>query len=361
MRSRRGGKSRTVASPDPSNHPVRTAATLPLPSERIEVVAVGASAGGVEALVRLVGGLPGDLAAAVFIVLHIGQSGTSTLARILDRAGALPAATAIDGEPVDPGRIYVAPPGFQLTLAGGTVSVRRSPRENGHRPAVDPLFRSAAEAFGPRAAAVVLSGTRDDGTRGLATVKRLGGVTLVQDPDEARYDGMPRSGLTHVEVDGIMRCDELAAAIVALTRHADQREQTAPARLHPLPGGAPSTVRPSRFVCPDCGGVLSERREGEVEYFRCSVGHAWSFETLFAEQADQLEAALWAAVRSLEDRAVLLRRMAHRAVHSGRSISAGAMEQRAGETAAQAATLRSALARVTTAVPDAPDDVASDQ
>lgn len=184
--------------------------------ESIEVVALGASAGGVEALTRLVSLLPADFPAAVFVVLHLLESGTSRLAAILGRAGALPVETARDGAPVVPGRVAVAPPGVHLTLDGAVMRLGDGPRERGHRPAVDPLFRSVAEHRGPRAAAVVLSGTGSDGTRGLLEVKRRGGVAFAQDPAEARYDGMPRSARTHVALDGVLGCEALASTLVRL-------------------------------------------------------------------------------------------------------------------------------------------------
>jgi two-component system chemotaxis response regulator CheB len=315
--------------------PARIARELPLRPQPVEVVAIGASAGGVEALTRLVALLPGDLRAAVFVVLHVMEGATSVLPRILSRAGSLTAANAREGEPVEAGRVYVAPPGSHLTLEGAVVRVGRGPRENGHRPAVDPLFRGAAESFGPRAAAVVLSGTRDDGTAGLQKIKRLGGVTLVQDPAEALYDGMPRNAIAHVAVDGVLTCDELAAAIVRLIGEAPISAGAAggvaadPTRLHPLPAASAQA-----------GAASSER--------------------LFAGPSDQLEVALWAAIRSLEDRAVLLRGMARRARDQRRPNSAGSFETRAREAGERAATIRTALEQRTALSQSAIGDVANE-
>ncbi len=158
---------------------------------RHELVVVGASAGGVETLRRLVSELPADFEASVAIVLHVLASGRSVLPAILDRAGPLPARHAADGDPIEPGTIVVAPPNCHLIVEGDRWRVTRGPRENGHRPAIDPLFRTAARAFGPRAIGVILSGALDDGTAGLRTIKICGGATLVQDPDEAQYPAMP--------------------------------------------------------------------------------------------------------------------------------------------------------------------------
>jgi two-component system chemotaxis response regulator CheB len=310
--------------PESHGAPARTARELPLPPQPVEVVAIGASAGGVEALTRLVSLLPGDLRAAVFVVLHVMEGATSVLPQILSRAGPLRAANARDGELVEAGRIYVAPPGNHLTLDGAVVRLGRGPRENGHRPAVDPLFRTAAESFGPRAAGIVLSGTRDDGTAGLQKIERLGGVTLAQDPAEALYDGMPRNAIAQVAVDAVLTCAELAAAIARLTAVApisggsSERAGAAPTQLHPS-------------------------RAGAVD-----------------EQSDQLEAALWAAIRSLEDRAVLLRGMARRAREQQRPNSAFSFETRAREAGERAATIRTALENTTAIAQSVIDDVANE-
>jgi two-component system chemotaxis response regulator CheB len=313
---------------EPHGVPARSARELSLPPQPIEVVAIGASAGGVEALTRLFSLLPGDLRAAVFVVLHVMEGATSVLPQILSRAGRLTAANARDCETVEAGRVYVAPPGCHLTLDGAVVRVTRGPRENGHRPAVDPLFRTAAESFGPRVAGIVLSGTRDDGTAGLMKVERLGGVTLVQDPAEALYDGMPRNAIAQVAVDGVLTCDELAAAIARLTADA------------PISGGSPGGAGAApTLLCPRPAGTAEQ-------------GHAAHF--------DQLEAALWAAIRSLEDRAVLLRGMARRARDERRPNSARSFEARAREAGQRAATIRTALEHTTAITPSATDDVANE-
>jgi two-component system chemotaxis response regulator CheB len=183
-----------------------------------DIVVVGASAGGVEALSRLVRDLPADFPAAVFVVLHVPASGTSVLPTILDRTGPLPAAHAVEGEQIRAGSIYVAPPDRHVLIRSAAVRVERGPKENGARPAIDPLFRSAASAYGPRVVGVILSGTLRDGTIGLAAVKLQGGTTIVQDPEDALYPAMPRSAIGEVGPDAILPAAEIGAALVELTR-----------------------------------------------------------------------------------------------------------------------------------------------
>ncbi|HEV2743893.1 MAG TPA: chemotaxis protein CheB, partial [Rubrobacter sp.] len=166
-----------------------------------DVVTIGGSSGGVEALARLVGGLPADLPAAVLVVVHFPEGAPSALPRILSRSGPLEAVHPGDGDPVEKGRIYVAPPGLHLLMEDGRVRLARGPKENGHRPALDPIFRTAALEYGPRAVGVVLTGSLDDGTAGLAAIKARGGVAVVQDPEDALFRSMPESALRHVDVD----------------------------------------------------------------------------------------------------------------------------------------------------------------
>jgi two-component system, chemotaxis family, protein-glutamate methylesterase/glutaminase len=320
-----------------------------------DIVVAGASAGGVEALVELVRGLPDDFPAALFVVLHVPSHGTSVLPAILARAGPLAAAHANDGEEICPGRIYVAPPDHHLLLRRGRVRVVRGPRENGHRPAVDPLFRTAARWYGRRTVGVVLSGTLDDGTAGLAAIKRRGGIAIVQHPEDAHFTGMPDSALENVEVDHCRAASEIGAILGELVRQPVSVEGEAPMsedmqreaeiaefELDAIESdGHPGAV--SGFTCPECNGALWELRDGNVLRFRCRVGHAYSSATLLDEQAATLETALWTAFRALEERAALARRLLERAKAGGHNYAVTRFAEQAREAEERAAVVHQAL------------------
>jgi two-component system chemotaxis response regulator CheB len=312
------------------------------------IVVVGASAGGVEALADLAASLPDDLDAAVFVVLHLPATGTSALPEILRRHGPLPAAHVKDGETIQPGRIYVAPPDHHVLLRTGHVHLSRGPRENGHRPAIDPLFRSAAREYATRVVGVVLSGALDDGTAGLLAIKSRGGVAVVQKPTDAPYPGMPGNALEHVQVDHVLAAASMGKLLTRLVADLpDAPPEPAPAdmrlevemegfSLKAFEGDHPG--EPSGFSCPDCNGVLWEIQTEGLRRYRCRVGHAWSPESLLIQQSEALEAALWLALRSLEERAALSRRLSEPARRRGHSITATRFEEQAAE-AQQAARL----------------------
>jgi two-component system, chemotaxis family, protein-glutamate methylesterase/glutaminase len=284
---------------------------------RHDIVVVGASAGGVEALRRMIARVAEDLDATIFVVLHLPANAHSALPQILERAGPLPVRHATDGEAPDRGVVYVAPPNAHLLLHDGRMALLHGPTENGHRPAIDPLFRSAASAYGPRVIGVILSGALDDGTAGLLAVSRSGGLTMVQSPEEALYPSMPKSALDAVPVDIVGDADELGERLAELVHHPSPgmrfRSENAGGDYaeRALEGGGALEMRgrPSRFTCPDCGGSLWDSLdEGEAK-FRCRVGHSWTAAALLNEQADTLEQALWTALRALAERADLARRM----------------------------------------------------
>ena len=322
-----------------------------------DIVVVGASAGGIEALREITRRLPPDLPASLFVVIHFPQGGTSVLPEILSRDGPLPAVHAVQGEPIVRGRIYVAPPDYHLLLEDGALRLSRGPRENGLRPAIDPMFRSAAVAFGPRVIGVVLSGNLDDGTSGLAAVKRRGGVALVQDPNQAMYSSMPKSAIAHVRVDRVAPASDIASAIVECVTDPFEGGGTSPmdeealeveyaeVDVHAIetPDEHPGEV--SAFSCPDCGGVLWQIQEGDFVRFRCRVGHGWTADALVAEQGEQVDDALWAALRALEERASLLRGIAARYRRSGTGSIAERFEARATQMEHRAHVVRDLLVR----------------
>jgi two-component system chemotaxis response regulator CheB len=338
---------------------------------RRDIIVVGASAGGVEALTELARGLPRDFPAAVFVVLHLPADATSVLPRILARAGRLPAAHPIDGAPIRGGRIYVAPPDRHLLVGDGFVRLSRGPRENSHRPAVDPLFRTAARAYGPRVIGVVLSGSGDDGTAGLMMIKRLGGLAVVQDPEDAFTPGMPRNAAEVVPVNYCLPLVRLSPLLERLAREpappwpadaegelAMSEEMETELGLAEVEASAagrqdePAGL--SGFTCPDCGGRLWELQDEELLRFRCRVGHAYSSESLLDAQCDALEGALWAAVNALEENASLTRRLALRATERNQNLSAERFQSRAQDAEHQAALIRRALAAGASRSPDEP-------
>jgi len=287
-----------------------------------DIIAIGASAGGVEALRSLIKQLPGDLPAALFIVLHIPSDHPSLLPTLLNHDGGLLAFHPADGTPIRNGCIYVAPPDQHLIIEGPIVRVVRGPRENRARPAIDPLFRSVAACYGPRVVGVVLSGSLDDGSAGLRAIKHRGGITVVQDPEEASFREMPESALAAVQVDYCLRLADMAQCLVELASRPPGHNET---KLNDMmkmememgaielnvkrmeDDNRPGTSSP--YSCPDCGGVLWEMDDEGLLRFRCRVGHAYLVNSMLAAQSDTVERALWMALKTLEERVSLLRRM----------------------------------------------------
>ena len=332
------------------------------------IVVIGASAGGIEALLHIVEKLPPDFPAPIFVTVHIPPDAPSLLPQILTRRGQLTAKHAEDGEHYKPGVIYVAPPDYHLLInrngRNGTLRVVRGPRGNRHRPAIDPLFRSAAAAAGTHVIGVILSGNLDDGTAGLLAIKERGGVAVVQDPSEAMHASMPQSAIENVPVDHIVRLREiprkLSELVAAETRSAD------------LTGKVPEVMdmenriaamddrtmqeddrpgRPSAFSCPDCGGVLWEINDGDYIRFRCRVGHAFSPESMLAGQNEVLEQALWAALKTLEETARMSNRLAATERGRGHGWMAARFEEREKDARQRADAIRKFLMSATSEVP----------
>jgi two-component system chemotaxis response regulator CheB len=321
------------------------------------LVVVGASAGGVEALVSLAGELPADLDAAVCVVLHLPAGADSRLADIISRAGPLHATQARGGEELARGHVYVAPPDRHLIVRGRHVLVVRGPHENGLRPSIDVLFRSAATSYGRRAVAVVLSGTRNDGVAGASAVGARGGCVFVQSPDDALFPGMPAETVHRDHPDRVLPLAELAAAITTAVRRLSEEAtmsdnegeemnlETEYATLdaEALERDGPPG-QPSVYSCPDCGGVLWELEDPELLRFRCRVGHAYTAEGAVEAQGESVETALWTALRALQERSQLTDRLAARMGARGAERSRKRFEALAAEAREQAEVIRRLLA-----------------
>jgi len=321
-----------------------------------DIIVIGGSAGGVQALRMLIGQLSTDLPAAIFVVLHVPPDRPSLLPTLLNHAGSMLALHPADGTPIRNGCIYIAPPDHHILIEGPLVRVVHGPRENRCRPAIDPLFRSAAAGYGERVIGIVLSGTMEDGSAGLLAVRRHGGITVVQDPAEAIHDEMPRNALLSVPVDHCVGIVEMARRLEVLVRE----PASEPLRLHDsmmnreLDSMAvnvremerderPGTSSP--YSCPDCGGVLWEIDDEGLLRFRCRVGHAFTTGTMLAEQAEATERALWMALKTLEERASMLRRMLRGATGRGNPNMTSRFAEELRTAEESATVLRSVLLR----------------
>jgi two-component system chemotaxis response regulator CheB len=280
-----------------------------------DIVVVGGSTGAVEALRALVRSLPGDLAAAVLVALHIGNA-SSSLPRLLSRAGPLPARHAVDGDRIRRGHIYIAPPDYHLLVAAGHLRLSRGPREHFTRPAIDPLFRTASSAYGPRVIALLLSGTGGDGAAGLASVRAAGGLAVVQDPREAGFRHMPQNAIDTVGVDTIAPVATIARFLAEKARPC---ETTSAEDETAMTDEQEQFEHPTTLTCPECGGaVRDETLEGMIVQ-RCHIGHRFSGQSLAAVQLEQIEKAMNVAVRVLNERGELCRRMIEQLRASGRN------------------------------------------
>jgi two-component system chemotaxis response regulator CheB len=325
------------------------------------IVVIGCSVGGVEALQAIAGGLPENFPAAVFVVLHLSPQTHSVLPQILNRAGPLPAKHPLEGEPIRPGHIYVAPPDHHLVIEDGKVTLSRGPKENRHRPSLDPLFRSAARAYGRQVIGVVLTGSLDDGTVGLQTIKRAGGIAIVQDPEDAFCPEMPRSAMNHVQADYVVPLARIPSLLIELVpqhvvsgsgngagkeRQLANEVKYAEADMATIEDEArPGT--PSQFACPECGGVLWELEQECMLRFRCRVGHAFTAQSLDAEQREAVEGALWAAIRALEESASLAKQMATKAEQNKTPKMAKRFIESARDKMEQAGLLRNLITEAT--------------
>jgi len=304
------------------------------------IIAIGTSAGGLDALDKLIGQMPSDLPAAVFIVQHMApENSGEALLKVLGKHKAVDCKLAADGESFENGRIYIAPPDHHLLVKKSTLLVTKGARENRYRPAIDPLFRSAAVAHGPRVIGVVLTGRLDDGTAGLIAIKKCGGVTVVQDPKEAAYPDMPQSAINNLDVDHCISVATMGGLLERLSHDPPGKNTAIPndikiealiaervlsdvAQVNGLGSQVP-------YNCPNCGGVLWEIDNPDVKRYRCHTGHSFTAAALLTSQTEKIEETLWTSLRMFEERKNLLNNMAKTQINQKGKAS---YAQRAQET-----------------------------
>ncbi|WP_348771475.1 chemotaxis protein CheB [Azospirillum sp. SYSU D00513] len=322
--------------------------------DKRDIFVIGSSAGGVSAMQRLCAVLPASFPGALFLAQHVSAEARSVLPELLSRAGALPAFHPRDGDPIRPGHIHVAPPDRHMLLRGGQVLIRRGPQENRCRPAIDPLFRSAAVSHGARVVGVVLTGTLGDGTAGLRAVKACGGTAVVQDPADAEWPDMPRNALAKAEVDHCLSLPALADLLVRLAGEPAGPSPAVPESLRvearisemepdTMNGPMPTVGRDSGMSCPECGGGLMEIQDGPLLRFRCHTGHAYSSHALSEEQISGLERAIYVALRTQNERFLLFEKLADNARTNGQTRTAAKWDAAAQEASEHVEVLRGAL------------------
>ncbi|HET6805544.1 MAG TPA: chemotaxis protein CheB [Frateuria sp.] len=329
------------------------------------IVVIGGSSGATAPLKALLNGLPADLAAAVFVALHVPARSSGILATVASAVSHLPVRQAEDGMAIEPGNVYLAVPDRHLILTRGRILLGRGPRENLVRPAIDALFRSAAAAYGSQVIGIVLSGMLNDGAAGLEAIKRCGGVALVQDPDDALADEMPRSALAAVDVDLTVPGARLGDVLSDLVREPAGWPRPVPPDIQLEVNIAAGervdsevmqrVADPAPLTCPQCGGVMSEMREGNTLRYRCQVGHGLTADVLAKEQEATVDEAMRTALRIIGERAELVSRMARDARGAGRSAIADTYEERAQEYRRYAEAIRRAVLKsMGSPAPDGP-------
>jgi two-component system chemotaxis response regulator CheB len=318
-----------------------------------DLVVIGGSAGATQPLKEILRALPADLPAAVVVVLHVPATSVGIFATVAAAASTLPVSHAEDGALLERGRVHLAPANRHLLVIDGRLKLGTGPRENLARPAIDPLFRSAALSAGARAIGVILSGKLNDGASGLAAIKERGGIALVQAPQEASERDMPLAALETTPVDLSAKASDIASAILGYTRGQPSAERPASRELRlevEIAAGSrigltdlPDLAKPVAITCPDCGGVLSEIEAGHPLRFRCQVGHAYTGQALMRRQEGRVDEAMRVALRIIEERAELVSRMKDDATKAGRSGMALMYDERAREYREYAESLREAV------------------
>ena len=330
------------------------------------VITIGTSAGGIQALKTILQQLPPNFPASIHIVQHLSNEAPSNLTAVLAKASQLPIAFAKDGESIEPGCIYLAPPDFHLILELGRIKVIRGPRENRMRPAIDPLFRTAAVAYRSYATGIILTGMLDDGTAGLQAIKACGGMAIVQDPNDAEYSSMPESAIANVEADWIVPVSDIPDLLIERVKQIPPIVKEIPLDLQleaPITLKAitePPTMKqigePVAHSCPSCGGPLWQLGEGDkvnankysLLRYRCHVGHAFTSRTLIEEQSEATEKALWIALRTLEERGRLLKNMSARYAKNGSTALAKIHQERSVEALEHSALIRDLIHSIRT-------------
>ena len=307
---------------------------------KFPIVVIGASSGGMEALRRVLSGMSETVPAAIAVVVHIGPFSVE-LPQSVRRWTALPVDYARDGESLTAGHVYLAPPDRHLLVDDDHLLLSHGPRENFTRPAVDPLFRSAAEFFGPMAIGVILSGNLSDGTAGLWEIKRRGGIAIVQDPKDAEYPGMPQSAAQHVQADYCVKAGDIGALVSKLAVRLANAPQSAE-----VVGEGPmsySADKPVALVCPECGGAMAEQQIGNFIQYRCHIGHVFGRDDMAAGQLDSLERSFGMSLRLLRERIELCRQASRMARGDQQAEQAEEWDEAAQEAASRARLLTDLL------------------
>lgn len=327
-----------------------------------DILAIGTSAGGVAALLFLAKNLTSDLPASILVTLHLSSQFRSSLDHVLSHAGVLPATFAQDGEPLRQGHIHIAPPDRHLLVEGDRVQLGTGPRENNSRPAIDPMLRSAALCCGSRSVGVVLTGTMGDGASGLWALGQSGGITVVQDPNDAAFPEMPRNALERIRPDHVVPLADLPALLIDLASRPAGNAAPVPAgtrlEVEIARGGAATMEkmdtlgRRSVLSCPDCQGVMWEIDEDDLVRFRCHVGHTYAADLMALAMDDSLRRALGSAQRAMEERVMLARKLHRQATDKGQRLLAEHWASRARESEQEMTVIRTAVQRMEAMVAD---------
>jgi two-component system chemotaxis response regulator CheB len=321
-----------------------------------DILVIGTSAGGVEALLFLAKNLPRDFPAAVIVTIHLPRHSRSALDQILERAGPLPVRFVAHGERLRKGRIYLAPPDRHLLIEDDRVVLGHGPRENSSRPAIDPMMRSVGACCGSRTVGVVMTGTMHDGASGLWAVDQCGGVTVVQDPSDAKFPDMPVNALNRLRPDHVVTLAAMPKLLASLAAEPAGAPMPVPESIRfeiEIARGRSATIdemdrlgRRSPLACPDCHGVMWEIDEGELVRYRCHVGHAYTAELMNMAIDENLRRGLASALRALEERRELAHKLQKQAEHNNQRMLAASWSERCEEAQRELDVVRDAVRRL---------------